>query len=105
MDDIFFLNDSDLLDTSLQMPKLICYLQLLNLPKNLSWSIILDWLFFEILEYYLVWISIIILKMTLELDNIANFIPYFPTFSTSKSDIENNKGINLSNNNLPFPTS
>ena len=43
--------------------------------------------------------------MTLELDNMANFIPYAPPLPNFKSDIENNKGVFLSNDDPSSPTS
>lgn len=49
-------------------------------------------------------ISVTPQKITLELDDIANYISYILSFLLSNSDIENNKGGFLSNNDLSFPT-
>ena len=98
-------SDSDSLDTSLRMPRPIRYSWLSNLPENLSRSITPDLLPPGILEYYLASVPITPQRITPELNDIANFIPYAPPFLSSKNDIENNEGVFLSDDDPPSPTS
>ena len=105
VDDIFSSNDSDSLDTSLRMPRPIRYSWLSNPPENLSRSITPDLPPPGTLEYYLASVPTTPQRMTPELDDMANFIPYAPPLPISKSDIENNEGVFLSNDDPPSPTS
>lgn len=105
LDDVFSSNDSDSLDTPLRMPRPIRYSRLSNPAENLSRSITPDLPPPGTLEYYLASVPTTPQRMTPELDDMANFIPYAPPLPTSKSDIENNEGVFLSDDDPPSPTS
>ena len=99
------LSDSDSLDTSLRIPRPIRYSRLSNPLENLSRSITPDLPPPGTLEYYLASVPATPQRITPELNDIANFIPYTPPFPSSKNDIENNEGVFLSDDDPPSPTS
>ena len=98
-------SDSDSLDTSLRMPRPIRYSRLSNPPENLSRIITPDLPPPGTLEYYLASVPATPQRITPELNDIANFIPYAPLFPSSKHDIENNEGVFLSDDDPPSPAS
>ena len=84
------------------MPKPIRYSRLSHPPENLSQSITPNLPLPGMLEYYLASVPTTPQRMTPELDNMADSIPYAPPLPPSECGIENNEGI-FSFDDLPSP--
>lgn len=103
LDDLLSSSDSDSSDNSLRMPIPTRYSCLSYPPDNLSRSITPDLPPPGILEYYLASVPTTPQRMTPEMENIADLIPYTPPLPSSKCGIEDNNNLSFSNNNQPLP--
>lgn len=103
LDDLAASSNSDLPDPSLQMPRPIHYSQLSDLPEKLSWNITPDLPPSGTLEYYLASVCTTLQRMTPELKNMADSIPYASFLPFSESGTENNEGIFPFDDLSPLP--
>lgn len=90
--------------SSLQMPQPIRYSRLSHPPENLSRSITPNLPPPGTLEYYLASVPTTPQRMTPELENMADPIPYAPPLPPSECGILNNESI-FAFDNLPSPAS
>ena len=103
LDDLLSSSDSDSPDTSTRMSIPIRYSRLSHPPENLSRSITPDLPPPGTFEYYLASVPTTPQRMTPELENMADSIPYAPSLPPPECGIENNEGMFLSNNDRPSP--
>ena len=103
LDDLLSSGDSDLSDNSLRMPIPTRYSRLSHPPDNLSRSITPDLPPPGTLEYYLASVPTTSQRMSPDIENMANIIPYAPPLPHSEHGIEDNNNLSFSNNNQPFP--
>ena len=103
LDNLLSSSDSDSPDTSLRMPIPIRYSRLSHPPENLSRSITPDLPPPGTFEYYLASVPTTPQRMTPELQNMADSIPYTPPLPPPECGIDNNEGMFLSDDDRPSP--